>query len=123
LVSNLDIMPTMLDVLGIGYSDAQLDGRSLLRLDRDDTRVIYVRRVLSTSTYAAINGKLKLVNRQGQLFLFDLANDPDEQVNRLGQIRADELYFALEQFGLRMRLLQEGKDVSQTPPLVSDLRP
>ena len=128
LVSTVDIFPTVLDVMDIPYQVDLLDGQSLLPLvdgthaEKSDQRVIYVR-CPGYPAYAALSGELKLVQRENARVLYNQANDPNEQTNLFGQIQTDELDFALEQFALRMRFLQNGGEISQSPSLVPYLHP
>jgi len=126
LVSNLDVLPTVFDAIGASYPTHWVEGQSLLSAGQSPSRVIYVRRpndsfASDKSTLAAISGNLKLVNRQGELFLFDLADDPDEQNNLYGRVESRKLQDALSQFAKRMKFLQTGGDVLQAPPLVTQL--
>ena len=130
LVSDVDVMPTVLDVLGVSYPTTWVDGQSLMQVEQNDDRIVYVRRpgdqfmpddIPSKYTFAALNGKSKLVSRKGELFLFNLAQDPDEQVNLLGQCQADSLRDALDQFEERMQALQASEAVTTSPGLITTL--
>lgn len=126
-VSTVDIMPTILDVAGISYPQAWLDGQSLLRTEQSSDRIVYVSRLqleanVDTSTLAAIRGDLKLVRKQGGEFLYNLADDPDETTNLLGQIKADELRTALEDFVQRRDFIRAGGAMTAAPALVSTVQ-
>ena len=56
-------------------------------------------------------------------YFFNLAEDPDEQVNLLGQLEAGRLRDALDQFARRMEYLREGGDIFEAPALVRSLEP
>ncbi len=124
LVSNVDIMPTVLDVVKVPYPDSYVDGQSLLKAGLDNQRVIYVRLPNNSSAASgpvigAISNDLKLVSRGGKLFLFNLVDDPDEQNNLYGQVAANRLEIALNQFADRKELLSEGKSIDGLPALIA----
>lgn len=102
LVSTVDVMPTVLDVVGAEYPTDMVDGISLrsAKLHQSD-RIIFVRRVYDPSTFAALNAEFKLVHREGKLSLFNLSVDPWEQ-NTLKPEVAPALYDALKQYALRL---------------------
>jgi arylsulfatase A-like enzyme len=80
LLSQVDLMPTVLDVLHIA-PPAPMEGRSLLTAAPDATDVFS-----ETAGYgnrrAIISGSLKLISSKPSGFeLYDLASDPDEQRN------------------------------------------
>jgi len=88
LGSHLDLFPTVLEILGI-ERDLDIDGRSLL--SPGPPRILYH---FSRRQMAARDGKLKLiVSREsggGRPELYDLAADPEEQVN-LADDRPDDV--------------------------------
>ncbi len=126
MASNIDVVPTVLDVLGIAYPAGWVDGRSLRSPTWGQERTLYVRVPnwkgrIPGLTIAAVRGTRKLVSRKGELHLFDLATDPDEQVDLLGQDGGTDLQQALDRFAERIRYLRAGGDIRQAPPLLEDL--
>lgn len=119
-VSIVDILPTVLDVIGAGVSPGWLDGQSLLAAEQSPDRIVYVTRVqplanLDFSRVAAIQGDLKLVRRGDREALFNLARDPNEMIN-LNQ-PATGLHDALTQFTQRAAFLDAGGDIAKAPAL------
>jgi arylsulfatase A-like enzyme len=88
LGSHLDLFPTVLEILGI-ERELDIDGRSLL--SQGPPRILYH---FSRRQIAARDGRLKLiVSREsggGRPELYDLAADPEEQVN-LADDRPDDV--------------------------------
>jgi uncharacterized sulfatase len=97
-VSHIDLVPTLLEAAGLPAAKA-LDGRSMLATVREPTRpardVVFVefgRYEVDHDGFggfqpvrAAFDGRLKLVvNLLSTDELYDLAADPDEMVNRIG---------------------------------------
>lgn len=124
-VSLVDILPTVLDVVGATYPATWIDGRSLLAAEQAPERVVYVTRLFNVATLdydrvAAIQGNLKLVRRKDRELLFNIEDDPDERRNLLGREQARGLQRALKQFARRATLLQDGYDITQiTVPSVT----
>ena len=78
LGSNIDLLPTLLDILGM---DAELDinGRSLISKDRDEPRIFcYSRRQFGVRDG---NFKFNVDRENGVAELYDLSTDPTEQDN------------------------------------------
>ena len=63
---------------------------------------------------AAIQGDLKLVRREDQVFLFNLAEDPEETTNLVPGEPAPGLREALDQFARRAVFLDGGADLAET---------
>ncbi len=128
MASNIDVVPTVLDVLGISYPADWVDGRSLRSPTWGEERTLFAR-VPDERDYghgleiAAVRGKLKLVSRKGELHLFDLAADPDEHVDLLARDGAGDLQQALDRFAERIRYARAGGDIREAPPLLEDLGP
>ncbi len=125
VVSNVDILPTVLEVIGASYPPDWVDGQSLLRAGQDPNRIVYVTRIqleadVDTNTVAAVSGELKLVRRQSRPFLFNLADDPDERVDLLGQVPVDGLQKALDQFIRRGDFVRSGGDITKAPAIKAD---
>jgi arylsulfatase A-like enzyme len=123
-VSTVDILPTVLDVLGAEYPAGWLDGQSLRAAEQSPERVVYVTRMrplagLDFARVAAIQGNLKLVRRDKQELLFDLAGDPEETKNLAERVPAPGLREALDQFTRRAQFLQAGGDIVEAPPLAT----
>ena len=121
-VSTVDILPTVLDVVGTSYPSGWVDGQSLLRTGTDPDRIVIVHRMqleaeVDFDTVAAISGDLKLVRRKGRDFLYNLATDPDERDNLLGRVSANHLSQALDQFVRRRAFIHGGGDITAAPPL------
>jgi arylsulfatase A-like enzyme len=109
LVSQVDLMPTVLDVAGAN-SASPLQGRSLLRTLEDPDRAVFSRGVKSSLIGAGnrrfdglrraiFSGSLKLIGwTAGPPELYDLATDPDERHNLYtpGDPRAADLFKRLE---------------------------
>jgi arylsulfatase A-like enzyme len=117
-VSLVDILPTVLETVGVTYPSSWTDGQSLLTADQRPKRVVYVTRLGGVATLdfervAAIQGNMKLVRRKDREFLFNLEDDPDEKLNLLGQQSVPGLYYALNQFSRRTTLLQTGRDITR----------
>ncbi len=124
LVSTLDIVPTVLDVIGAVYPADPLDGESLLTAQQDNDRLVYVRLPNEQGgghTFAALHGHMKLVQRGNERFLFNLAEDPDEQVNLLDQCQVDGLQTAMNVFEQRMLAVQVGRAMNSVPSLIAHL--
>jgi len=97
LVENLDVMPTLLDLLGLEeLAPAELEGVSLAPIIKDDSLLrSYVRSAQGTSRIVS-DGRYKLwwdIESQSSEIL-DLAEDPAEMRDRSAD-RADELAKAL----------------------------
>jgi choline-sulfatase len=88
-VSNLDLLPTLLDLAGLEPGDAApLDGRSLVPLARGDSsaeRAVYAEYMGEGAVAPMImirRGRLKFIHAPGDPDqLYDLVGDPDELVN------------------------------------------
>lgn len=124
-VSIVDILPTVLDVIGAGASPGWFDGQSLLVAEQSPDRVVYVTRVrplaeLDFDRVAAIQGDYKLVRRVGREVLYNLTRDPNEMLT-LNQA-ATELHDALAQFTRRVTFLEAGGDIAKAPALPATSR-
>lgn len=119
-VSLLDVLPTLLDL--IGREEEGLEGRSLLPLLRDDpgVRAGFEQRTLfahresgGKALWAAIQGDWKLILNEwsGQKQLFDTRLDPRERTTQL-EPRADvaeRLELALDRFRTEARPLEANR--------------
>lgn len=108
-VSQVDLLPTVLDALGIGAPEG-LDGHSLLRSELSSRQSVFAEAYLDSENkalrpdypdreVAVFSGDLKLISRSnGEIELYDLAADPAENHNRYDSAdpRAAELLAALE---------------------------
>jgi choline-sulfatase len=121
-VSTVDILPTVLDVIGAAASPGWLDGQSLRAAEQAPDRIVYVSRIqplanLDLDRVAAIQGDYKLVRRGGKEALFNLALDPEE-VAPLDQPAANAgLRMALDSFVDRAAFLEAGGDIAKAPAL------
>lgn len=103
-------MPTVLDVLGAHVDQITIDGKPLPSQEgADPEHMVFVRLLDDVETSAVIEGRLKLVSREGKLLLFDLVADPMETQNISGKVDAHTLNVALKQFSHQIRLQQAGK--------------
>ena len=106
LVSTIDIMPTILDILGIPYMPDWFDGISLLEIDESQQtkRSVYTRTSTEGDFYLAVTqDQYKITLRANEYFLFDYKNDPAEKENLIPVLGADHeivhnLMQALEQY-------------------------
>jgi arylsulfatase A-like enzyme len=126
LVSNVDVLPTILDVIGDSYPVDWVDGRSLLAAALDPGRVVYVRLakkslLIEENALAILSDDLKLVSRNSTLFLFDLMKDRDELVNLDGLLDIDILKADLARFSQRASAVRSGLPILQAPSLPSFL--
>lgn len=89
LVSQLDLMPTLMDWLGYKIEGANPPGR--LMWDRDGNRTLYANCWYDRRCMAAIGERYKLIEHFGkkQLEVYDLVNDPKEK-NNLIKEKSDE---------------------------------
>lgn len=93
-VETVDIMPTILDYLGIA-PDSYLQGRSFLdaiRTESETGKLIFSRQKCPPQNriYSLIDGDYKLISRlkTGERELYDLSSDPEERVNLAERNRA-----------------------------------
>jgi arylsulfatase A-like enzyme len=94
---NLDIVPTLLDYLGIATDGYDFAGRSLRPAMEGEARVNPVQFASQGPLRAATDGRFKLITDLGarRAWLYDLTSDPGERVDVLAQSR--RAYAALEQ--------------------------
>jgi arylsulfatase len=120
LVSNVDIMPTILDAAGISYHPEAIDGESLARNAADPSRVVYVLNMnqAAAGTYAALAGDLKVVQRVDGKHAFDLAADPGETTNVINRAGVARLAQTLDRFAQRVDAVRAGESLTAAPPLV-----
>jgi arylsulfatase A-like enzyme len=87
-VQNLDIVPTILDYLGI-QADSRFEGRSLRPLIEKDSAAAELQYGLQGALRSASDGRFKLVEdlASGAVSLFDLAADPGETTDVLRRER------------------------------------
>jgi arylsulfatase A-like enzyme len=108
--STVDVMPTVLDVAGIRFSTASVDGTSLFNRPpgRDKDRLLFVCNAAHVDTsYAAISGDMKLVQYpDATRALFNIKRDPEETTNLFGKLDARRLENALESFAEHIRSLR-----------------
>ena len=90
-VTNLDLLPTLMDIAGLEGS-GDLDGRSVLAGSDDDRPLLAVAHTSRTSQAASIReGSWKLIVRCGIVsdrFLYDLELDPGETRNLAAEATA-----------------------------------
>jgi len=81
-VQSIDIMPTILDILGITIQ-YDIQGKSLMPLIRNKTKIINEYTYgYWPSMFSVRSDEWKLIKyHNGKLELFDIKNDPEEQVN------------------------------------------
>jgi arylsulfatase A-like enzyme len=86
--SLLDVAPTVLDVLGLAVPP-ELDGRSLRRVAEDpaldDRTIAFGWPLYGAERWGVLVGDDKWTTTEGREFLFDVATDPVERVNRLAR--------------------------------------
>jgi len=88
-VANLDLVPTLLDYLGLPAADPGLEGRSLRPAIEED-RPVHDAVLSAWAGARAATGeryKLILTLRSGKIELFDLAEDPGERSDRSAEER------------------------------------
>lgn len=126
LASHVDILPTVLEGVGVTSYASFSDGQPLSKAGEDSRRVIYVRRPndikYGSPVYAAIGDGLKLVHRVDGLRLYDLSADPTEKYDLLGTRDVSGLMAALDSFRARQRAMQSGGDLNHGPPLLSTVQ-
>jgi arylsulfatase len=88
-VQSLDVVPTILDYLGIDARPFKLDGRSLRPLLAGRTVAGEVQFSLQATYRSAADGRFKLIQDldSGSFSLFDLATDPGEKADVLTRER------------------------------------
>jgi len=91
LVDNLDIVPTLLDYLGIATAGLRLDGVSLRPVIEDDRRVHRLAFGNQGNVRTVTDGvrKLSFDQSSNAVKLFDLAADPEEQADLAAQRPAE----------------------------------
>jgi arylsulfatase A-like enzyme len=79
LVSTVDIMPTILDLLGIKHN-LKFDGQNIFQKQESDTLLLSEASGFGYEKKALIVGKFKLIHSQddGVAWVFDLEKDPQE---------------------------------------------
>ena len=123
LVSNLDIVPTVLASMGVTYSENLVDGEPLETAENDAKRALYVRLPSMPDSdpkvISVLCGNMKFVTRASGEALYNLASDPNEQTNLLGtasvaQIELD-MRNALQSYEDRMKAVDAGQSVNAIP--------
>jgi choline-sulfatase len=126
-VSNADIMPTLLDLLGVSsrHAASQVQGRSLapmLRGESDQARPLFCL-VKRTREWCVRLGHLKYTKSDhpntGRDGLFDLSADPQERQD-ISSARPDDAAGVakhLEQFRSENPRVLEGSSTKAAPPL------
>ncbi len=121
-VSLVDILPTVLDVVGVTYPRDWIDGQSLEPTKLDPERTVFVNGIdfsvtydMQADTVAAINGPIKLLQRGGQHYLYDLKNDQDEHVNLAREKPAECLRQQLGAFLARRDVTTTSKTFPSEP--------
>src|SRR6185436_9422647 len=88
-VQNLDIVPTLLDYLGVPAGEAKLEGRSLRPLI-ESGRADEAYQYSQSGPYRGVaDGRFKLIQHLGrrESWLFDLQRDPGERTDVLAAER------------------------------------
>ncbi len=100
-VQNLDVMPTVLEALGIDSSKLGLEGRSLLDLARRAARSTPLAFSAQDVWRSVSDGRFKIVLnlKSGAAQLFDLTRDPGEKIDVAKEDRPNfrRLWAALEE--------------------------
>lgn len=107
-VRTVDIMPSILDIVGIEYDKYSIDGLSLLDYINNENRE-KDRFAISSATDATFKGIAKMAIRipkwkmiwtfeEDSIELYNLENDPDENINVVEDYprAADSLFFLLK---------------------------
>jgi arylsulfatase A-like enzyme len=121
LTSTVDLTPTILDTVGIGYPASWVDGYSLLQEDAwQENRIIFSRKP-KTSIYAVLKGSNRfLQHSQYGDYLFDIEKDPAEKQSLLPQTAAEEQQkwkSYLHAYDNRLIYLNAGGAILDAPPL------
>jgi len=119
LVQTDDLLPTTLDILGLGHEAACMTGRSAWRLVTGEAGKL--RDVVVTgyhqSAYRCVRDERwsLVVNPEGRHELYDLVNDPAEQTNLFDERRdeAERLMAHVGYFSLTKLPQQEFKNVQE----------
>ena len=92
LSSQIDVLPTVLDLLGYGVENGGYPGYSLLRALPED-RTIMTSCITNRKCMASIKGTEKYIYHYGDQpdEVFDLSEDPLEQRNLAGEYSEEEL--------------------------------
>ena len=104
LVSNVDFLPTLLDLCGIDLDDIELDGEKLLPLMRGESDRVRERLYLGAYNYrtGVRTERHKFIDNRGEKpdELYDMLADPLEQTNIIRQNKqlARELHRAIWDF-------------------------
>jgi hypothetical protein len=107
LTNHLDLLPTLLDLLGVAYEPALLQGESLLRGElRRRYLFSYGNEQVTTSLDTVTRTKLMVATRSGDCQAFDLLADPREK-HKLdckslpAQHEASQAYYAFQRKQVR----------------------
>jgi arylsulfatase A-like enzyme len=128
-VSLLDLVPTVLDWLGL--ASTELEGRSLLAAEaaghEEPPRAVLTERAKHKQPWAIIDGELKYImgRRAGTGELYDLSVDPGEQSNIAGQhpqLVARLEARLIEQINALEPVLTTAKDVQLSPEEAEQLK-
>jgi hypothetical protein len=77
--SHVDVLPTLLDALGLSYDETRLQGESLFRQSFRRKYIFFYGNEDTLSSVSAQDMKLQLALRDGSCWAFNLRADPEER--------------------------------------------
>jgi arylsulfatase A-like enzyme len=125
LVQSIDIMPTLLDILGTGGRTKNLQGKSLIPLisglEREVNKFVFASlskafAEAETKADSLSDGRFKLLSTSEERMLFDLDKDPGETVNIffdhpiLARYYEQRLAMFKQHYGSRKDLSEKGSE-------------